>query len=212
MLLPLYLPSVSPVAEQIHPFCLCSHPAKWSLRRGLRLESLNPYNPEAQLQVHHQALHLSLSQYKRWDPCSSARLSPPGATLWCTGVRQPWPHSLPAVHFVDTHGPPGDSALRSCQYSFGFRNQIQTNFTKNKKELMISWEVRKSPKVKPPSDMTEPSLLVSLAWIWLSFPLWVPSESFVLASLPASNSALAAWTPRSSLKSLLILVAQAYSD
>ena len=67
--------------------------------------------------------------------------------------------TLPEVHFVDTHGPPGDSALRSCQYSFGFRNQIQTNFTKNKKELMISWEVRKSPKVEPPSDMTEPSLL-----------------------------------------------------
>ena len=159
VLLPLYLPSVSPVAHQTHPFYLCPHPAGWPLHRGLRLKSLNPYDPEAQLQVHHQALHLSLSQYKSWDPCSSAGLNPPGATLWHPRVRQPWPHPLPAVHFVDTHGPPGDSAFRSCQHSFGFRNQIQTSFTRNKKELMISWEVLKSLKVKPPSDMAEPNLL-----------------------------------------------------
>ena len=125
VLLPLYLPSVSPVAEQPHPFCLCSHPAKWPLHRGLRLKSLNPYDPEAQLQVYHQALHLSLSQYQRWDPCSSAGLSPPGASLWCTRVRQPWPHHLPTVHFADTHGPLGDSALRSYQYSFGFTSEVK---------------------------------------------------------------------------------------
>lgn len=70
----------------------------------------------------------------------------------------------------------------------------------------------KVPKWNLHQTWQNPVSWLSLAWIWLSLPLWVPSESFVLASLPASNSALAAWTPRSSLKSLLILVAQAYSD
>lgn len=86
-------------------------------------------------------------------------VDPTWGHLWSTRVRHPTPF-LKCILLISTY-PREDLHSDHVSILSGTRdrNQVQTSFKGNKKELMTSWKVLKSPKVEPPSDMAEPSPL-----------------------------------------------------